>query len=139
MIQFVIVFVRSIIVIFGIVECGYPRYFSLFSASITFLFFGMFMNFYRENYSKKKTKKYRDWMVDALNHLISWKTFVKSSGFWNFGESLFVSFDLLWKQKTEILTRIDGFHFRHLFEIDFSKFMVMVPKIHIAWDNFDFQ
>ena len=60
MIQFVIVFVRSIIVIFGIVECGYPRYFSLFSASITFLFFGMFMNFYRENYSKKKTKKYKD-------------------------------------------------------------------------------
>ena len=60
MIQFIIVFVRSIIVIFGIVECGYPRYFSLFSASITFLFFGMFMNFYRENYSKKKTKKYRD-------------------------------------------------------------------------------
>ena len=69
MIQFVIVFVRSIIVIFGIVECGYPRYFSLFSASITFLFFGMFMNFYRENYSKKKTKKYRDWMEKASNHL----------------------------------------------------------------------
>ena len=79
MIQFVIVFVRSIIVIFGIVECGYPRYFSLFSASITFLFFGMFMNFYRENYSKKKTKKYRDWMDKASNLLISVKKFVKSS------------------------------------------------------------
>ena len=56
MIQFVIVFVRSLIVIFGIVECGYPRYFSLISASITLLFFAMFMKFYKQSYKPKKLK-----------------------------------------------------------------------------------
>ena len=57
MIQFVIVFVRSIIVIFGLVECGYPRFFSLISASITVLFFGMFSQFYKETYNKKHKNK----------------------------------------------------------------------------------
>ena len=53
MIQFVVVFSRSMIVILGVVECGYPRYFSLISASITVLFFAMFMQFYSSSYSKK--------------------------------------------------------------------------------------
>merc|ERR1712018_513250 len=53
MFQFVIVFSRSLIVVFGVVECGYPRYFSLISASITFLFFLMFMRFYMQSYNKK--------------------------------------------------------------------------------------
>lgn len=56
MIQFVIVFTRSLIVIFGVVECGYPRYFSLISASITFTFFLMFMHFYMQSYHKKAKK-----------------------------------------------------------------------------------
>ena len=51
MIQFVIVFTRSMIVITGIVECGYPRFFSLISASITALFFAMFMQFYKDTYT----------------------------------------------------------------------------------------
>ena len=53
MIQFVIVFTRSLIVITGIVECGFPRFFSLISASITVLFFVMFMQFYRDTYRQK--------------------------------------------------------------------------------------
>ena len=58
MVQFVVVFLRSIIVIFGIVDCGYPRYFSLISASITVLFFVMFMQFYSQSYKGKgKLKK----------------------------------------------------------------------------------
>jgi len=57
MIQFVIVFVRSLLVIFGIVDCGYPRYFSLISASITALFFAMFMKFYSKSYQAKQKLK----------------------------------------------------------------------------------
>jgi len=58
MVQFVVVFSRSIIVIFGIVDCGYPRYFSLISASITVLFFVMFMQFYMQSY--KANNKLKD-------------------------------------------------------------------------------
>ena len=57
MIQFVIVFTRSLIVITGIVECGFPRFFSLISASITVLFFVMFMQFYRDTYRQKNNVK----------------------------------------------------------------------------------
>ena len=57
MIQFVIVFTRSLIVITGIVECGFPRFFSLISASITVLFFAMFMQFYRDTYRQKNNVK----------------------------------------------------------------------------------
>ena len=57
MIQFVIVFTRSVIVITGIVECGFPRFFSLISASITVLFFVMFMQFYRDTYRQKNYVK----------------------------------------------------------------------------------
>ena len=57
MIQFVIVFTRSVIVITGIVECGFPRFFSLISASITVLFFAMFMQFYRDTYRQKNYVK----------------------------------------------------------------------------------
>ena len=58
MVQFIVVFSRSIIVIFGIVDRGYPRYFSLISASITVLFFVMFMQFYMQSY--KANKKLKD-------------------------------------------------------------------------------
>ena len=61
MIQFVIVFVRSLLVIFGIVDCGYPRYFSLISASITALFFAMFMKFYSKSYQAKQKLK-NNWL-----------------------------------------------------------------------------
>ena len=57
MMQFVIVFTRSLIVITGIVECGFPRFFSLISASITVLFFAMFMQFYRDTYRQKNNVK----------------------------------------------------------------------------------
>jgi len=57
MIQFVIVFTRSLIVITGIVECGFPRFFSLISASITVLFFAMFTQFYRDTYRQKNNVK----------------------------------------------------------------------------------
>ena len=57
MIQFVIVFTRSLIVITGIVECGFPRFFSLISASITVLFFAMFVQFYRDTYRQKNNVK----------------------------------------------------------------------------------
>ncbi len=57
MVQFVIVFVRSNLVIFGVVECGYPRQFSLISATITAVFFCMFMTFYKSAYTKTKAQK----------------------------------------------------------------------------------
>ena len=72
MVQFVVVFTRSLIVIFGVVECGYPRYFSLISASITFLFFLMFMHFYTQSYTKKTQKI--NW-INVLNHAtLPWHT-----------------------------------------------------------------
>ena len=58
MVQFVVLFVRSFIVIFGIVDCGYPIYLSIITASITALFFALFMQFYYQSYQAKgKLKK----------------------------------------------------------------------------------
>ena len=79
MVQFVVVFVRSIIVIFGVVDCGYPRYFSLISASITVLFFAMFMQFYSQSYQAKgKLKKKINWFWHCRNlrtYLDYWSLF----------------------------------------------------------------
>lgn len=58
--QFVIVFMKSLVVILGIVECGYPWQFSLISTTIMTLFFGLFLQFYRKAYTgkgKAKVKK----------------------------------------------------------------------------------
>jgi elongation of very long chain fatty acids protein 7 len=59
-IQFVIIFVRSLVLILGIAECGYPWQFSCVSAGLMVVFFGLFAEFYTREYlnkSKSKSKK----------------------------------------------------------------------------------
>ena len=50
MIQFVCIFVKSIVVVLGIVECAYPWQFSLISALFVSMFFGLFAEFYVQEY-----------------------------------------------------------------------------------------
>lgn len=54
MIQFVTILTRSLIVVFGIVECDYPWQFSLLSAAIMIVFLVLFANFYIQSYLVKK-------------------------------------------------------------------------------------
>lgn len=54
MIQFTIVLVKSGLVVFGIVECGYPKYLSIYSCILMVLFCLMFFQFYKQEYRKKK-------------------------------------------------------------------------------------
>jgi len=50
--QFTVVFIKSMVVIFGIAECGYPWQFSVVTATLMLLFFFLFaevsmlLNFY---------------------------------------------------------------------------------------------
>jgi len=53
MVQFVCCLVKSLIVIFGFAECGYPWQMSCVTASIALLFFGLFSDFYIKEYNKK--------------------------------------------------------------------------------------
>jgi elongation of very long chain fatty acids protein 7 len=57
MFQFVCVFLKSLVVIFGFAECGYPWQFSCVTASIGALFFGLFADFYIKEYNKKRQMK----------------------------------------------------------------------------------
>lgn len=56
MIQFTMVFVKSMVVITGFRSCGFPWQFSLITASMMMLFFGLFANFYVQAYTKKARK-----------------------------------------------------------------------------------
>ena len=56
MTQFICIFVKSLIVLFGFVECGYPWQFSMISASLMTVFFGLFAEFYIQEYRRKGRK-----------------------------------------------------------------------------------
>nr|APH81341.1 elongase2 [Paracyclopina nana] len=53
MFQFVCVFSKSLVLIFGFAECGYPWQFSCVSAFFMFLFFCLFADFYSREYIAK--------------------------------------------------------------------------------------
>ena len=58
MIQFLVIFTRSNIVIWGLVPgCSYPWQFSLMSAALMVVFFVLFAQFYMQEYNSKKKKK----------------------------------------------------------------------------------
>jgi len=57
MIQFVCIFVKSLVVVLGIVDCAYPWQFSLISVLLVSMFFGLFAEFYVQEYSAVKAKK----------------------------------------------------------------------------------
>jgi len=58
LVQFVFCFCHSLIVVLGLVDCGYPRMSSLGSMIVLHVpFFYMFMKFYLKTYSKKSVKK----------------------------------------------------------------------------------
>ena len=52
--QFMAVFIKSLVVILGVAECGYPWQFSCITAGLMVLFFGLFADFYLRAYSKSK-------------------------------------------------------------------------------------
>ena len=56
MIQFCCVFAKSLVVIFGVVDCGYPWQFSLITAVLMIGFFGLFAEFYVQNYKTAKER-----------------------------------------------------------------------------------
>ena len=55
MIQFVCVFGKSMILVLGFANCGYPWQFSGLMSLLMVLFFGLFADFYIQNYKIKKT------------------------------------------------------------------------------------
>lgn len=57
MVQFVVVFSKSMLVILGVAECGYPWQFSCVAAGLTALFFVLFSHFYVKEYLQKSSKK----------------------------------------------------------------------------------
>ena len=57
MIQFVCVFVKSLIVFFGFAKCGYPWQFSGLMALLMLIFFLLFLEFYIQEYSAKSAAK----------------------------------------------------------------------------------
>ena len=57
MVQFVLVMVKSSVLIFGFSECGYPWQFSVITASVMLLFLVLFANFYMQEYLVKKRAK----------------------------------------------------------------------------------
>ena len=57
MVQFCCIFAKSIVVVLGIVECAYPWQFSLISCGLVTGFFGLFFEFYVQEYKNKAAKK----------------------------------------------------------------------------------
>ena len=57
LIQFVAIFVKSLVVVLGIVDCAYPWQFSLISVLLVSLFFFLFAEFYVQEYNAVKAKK----------------------------------------------------------------------------------
>ena len=50
------IFAKSLIVVSGVAECGYPWQFSLITASLVAVFFALFADFYLRAYSKSRVK-----------------------------------------------------------------------------------
>ena len=57
MIQFVCIFLKSLVVVLGVVDCAYPWQHSLLSLLLVILMFGLFAEFYIQEYSNKAAKK----------------------------------------------------------------------------------
>ena len=57
MIQFVGISIKSLVVVLGVVDCTYPWQFSLISLLLVVLFFGLFTEFYIQEYRNKAAKK----------------------------------------------------------------------------------
>ena len=57
MIQFVCIFLKSLVVVLGVVECAYPWQFSLLNVLLVTLMFGLFAEFYIQEYRNKAAKK----------------------------------------------------------------------------------
>ena len=57
MIQFVGIFLKSLVVVLGVVDCAYPWQFSLLNVLLVTLMFGLFAEFYIQEYRNKAAKK----------------------------------------------------------------------------------
>ena len=57
MIQFVGIFLKSLVVILGVTDCAYPWQHSLLSLLLVTMFFGLFAEFYVQEYKNKAAKK----------------------------------------------------------------------------------
>ena len=57
MIQFVCIFLKSLVVVLGVVDCAYPWQFSLLNVLLVTLMFGLFAEFYIQEYRNKTAKK----------------------------------------------------------------------------------
>ena len=70
MIQFIVIFVKSMVLVLGFSECGYPWQFSALSALLMVLFFYLFAEFYVREYSKKKVqiKKENSGKEETINN-----------------------------------------------------------------------
>ena len=50
------VFIKSMVIILGVAECGYPWQFSAITATLMLVFFGLFAQFYTQAYLDKSAK-----------------------------------------------------------------------------------
>ena len=57
MIQFVCIFGKSCVLIFGFADCGYPWQYSVINATVMILFLMLFAEFYVQEYVQKQNKK----------------------------------------------------------------------------------
>ena len=57
MVQFVGIFIKSLVVVLGVVDCAYPWQFSLLNLLLVTLMFGLFAGFYVQEYRNKAAKK----------------------------------------------------------------------------------
>ena len=57
MIQFVGIFLKSLVVVLGVVDCAYPWQHSLLSLLLVTLMFGLFAEFYVQEYRNKAAQK----------------------------------------------------------------------------------
>lgn len=61
MLQFTVVFIKSMVIITGLADCGYPWQFSVITSGLMLVFFCLFAQFYIQAYlNKSKTKKQND-------------------------------------------------------------------------------
>ena len=56
MFQFVCIFVKSMVLVLGFADCGYPWQFSMISCGVMIMFFALFAEFYVQEYKRKATK-----------------------------------------------------------------------------------
>jgi elongation of very long chain fatty acids protein 1/elongation of very long chain fatty acids protein 7 len=57
MVQFVCIFLKSLVVVLGVVNCAYPWQFSFLNLLLVTLMFGLFAEFYVQEYRNKAAKR----------------------------------------------------------------------------------